>query len=146
VYARCLVDKKDDAAALGVFKQVLGLDGENIIALRGLAELAERNGRYEEEVDWLSRLLNADPMNGDAAESLAVPREGCVLPPGCHRADAKPDFAVDHETPEPVTLTPRRRRRRPRLTSRTSRIRSASIRMRMRLPRPTDWKYRKTSS
>ena len=71
VYARCLVDKKDDAAALGVFKQVLDLDGENIIALRGLAELAERTGKYAEEVEWLSRLLNVDPMNGDAAEALA---------------------------------------------------------------------------
>src|SRR3989449_2762707 len=71
VYARCLVDKKDDTAALGVFKQVLDLDRDNIIALRGLAELAERNGKYEEEVEWLSRLLNVDPMNGDAAESLA---------------------------------------------------------------------------
>ena len=109
VYARCLVDKKDDAAALGVFKQVLGLDGENIIALRGLAELAERNGRYEEEVDWLSRLLNADPMNGDAAESLARAKrkaasatkavEGAATAPM-----AKQDFAVEHETPEPVEL------------------------------------------
>lgn len=71
VYARCLVDKKDDPAAVAVFTKVLELDGENIIALRGLAELAERNGRYEEEVEWLSRLLNADPMNGDAAEALA---------------------------------------------------------------------------
>jgi len=60
VYARCFVDKKDDPAALGVFRQVLDLDGENIIALRGLAELAERNGKYEEEVEWLSRLLNAE--------------------------------------------------------------------------------------
>ncbi len=71
VYARCLVDKKDDPAALGVFKKVLDLDGENIIALRGLAELAERNGKYEEEVEWLTRLINADPMNGDAVEALA---------------------------------------------------------------------------
>lgn len=71
VYARCLVDKKDDPAAVAVFTKVLDLDGENIIALRGLAELAERNGRYEEEVEWLTRLLNADPMNGDAAEALA---------------------------------------------------------------------------
>jgi len=107
VYARCLVDKKDDAAALGVFKQVLGLDGENIIALRGLAELAERNGRYEEEVDWLSRLLNADPMNGDAAESLARAKGKAASSPQAATAPmAKPDFAVDHETPEPVTLTP----------------------------------------
>jgi len=105
VYARCLVDKKDDASALGVFKQVLGLDGENIIALRGLAELAERNGKYEEEVEWLSRLLNADPMNGDAAEALARAKGKAASSPAAATTPmAKPDFAVEHETPEPVEL------------------------------------------
>jgi len=104
VYARCLVDKKDDPAALGVFRQVLELDGENIIALRGLAELAERNGKYEEEVEWLSRLLNADPMNGDAAEALTRAKGKAATKPKA--AAEAPDFAVDNETPEPVTLTP----------------------------------------
>src|SRR5947208_15557809 len=104
VYARCLVDKKDDAAALGVFKQVLGLDGENIIALRGLAELAHRNGKYEEEGDWLSRLLNADPMNGDAAEALARAKGKAAAAPVAATPPTKPDFAVEHETPEPVVL------------------------------------------
>ena len=110
VFARCLVDKKDDAGAQNLFKQVLDLDGENIIALRGLAELAQRNGKYDQEVEWLSRLLNADPMNGDAAEALArakgkaatMPKEASEAPTA---AMEKPDFAVDHETPEPVELS-----------------------------------------
>jgi tetratricopeptide (TPR) repeat protein len=108
VYARCLVDKKDDAAALGVFTQVLGLDGENIIALRGLAELAERNGKYEEEVEWLSRLLNADPMNGDAAEALARAKGKAatkVSPEAATAPMAKPDFAVEHEEPAATSLS-----------------------------------------
>jgi len=100
VYARCLVDKKDDGAALGVFKQVLGLDGENIIALRGLAELAERNGKYAEEVEWLARLLNADPMNGDAAEALARAKGKAAATTPM----PKPDFAVEHEEPTAVEL------------------------------------------
>ncbi|HET8713208.1 MAG TPA: tetratricopeptide repeat protein [Gemmatimonadales bacterium] len=115
VYARCLVDKKDDPGALGVFTKVLELDGENIIALRGLAELAERNGRYEEEVDWLTRLINADPMNGDAAEALArakgkaaskptEPASPAAIAEAPTAAMAKPDFDVDKETPEPVEL------------------------------------------
>ena len=103
VYARCLVDKKDDPAALGVFRKVLELDGENIIALRGLAELAERNGRYDEEVEWLSRLLNADPMNGDAADALARAKGKAATKP---MAATEAHFAVDNESPEPVTLTP----------------------------------------
>ena len=104
VYARCLVDKKDDPAALGVFRKVLELDGENIIALRGLAELAERNGQYAEEVEWLSRLLNADPMNGDAAEALARAKGKAATKPTATME--KPEFAVEKETPEPVTLKP----------------------------------------
>jgi len=100
VYARCLVDKKDDAGAHGVFTQVLDLDRENIIALRGLAELAERTGKYAEEVEWLSRLLNVDPMNGDAAEALARAKGKAAATTPM----TKPDFAVEHETPEPVEL------------------------------------------
>jgi tetratricopeptide (TPR) repeat protein len=109
VYARCLVDKKDDPAALDVFKKVLALDGENIIALRGLAELAERNGRFPEEVEWLTRLLNADPMNGDAAEALARAKGkvgSADIAAGPTAKMEKPDFAVDKETPDPVTFTP----------------------------------------
>jgi len=70
VFARCLMDQKNDAGASDVFRKVLALDPENVLALKILAELAERGGRYDEEVDWLTRLLAADPMNGDAAEAL----------------------------------------------------------------------------
>ena len=106
VYARCLVDKKDDPAALDVFKKVLALDGENIIALRGLAELAERNGKHAEEVEWLSRLLNADPMNGDAAEALARAKGKAGISATATTKMEQPDFVVDNETADPVTLTP----------------------------------------
>ena len=110
VYARCLVDKKDDAAALDVFKKVLELDGENIIALRGLAELSERNGRHAEEVEWLTRLLNADPMNGDAAEALARAKakagsKPSIIDTPTTKMEA-PDFTVDKETVDPVELKP----------------------------------------
>lgn len=71
VYGRCLIDKKDDAEAEQVFQRILGLDPENIIALKVLADLADRNNRFDGAVQWLTRLLAADPMNGDAAEALA---------------------------------------------------------------------------
>ncbi|MGH7671673.1 MAG: tetratricopeptide repeat protein, partial [Gemmatimonadales bacterium] len=71
VFGRCLIDMKNDAGAQEVFRKVLALDAENIIALKILGDIAERNGRFDETVDWLTRLLAADPMNGDAAEALA---------------------------------------------------------------------------
>lgn len=104
VYARCLVDKKDDPAAVAVFTKVLELDGENIIALRGLAELAERNGRYEEEVEWLSRLLNADPMNGDAAEALARAKGKAAktMDTAPTQLMTKADVQIEHEERQPT--------------------------------------------
>ncbi|MGH7676423.1 MAG: tetratricopeptide repeat protein, partial [Gemmatimonadales bacterium] len=71
VYGRCLIDKHDDPAAEQVFRRVLELDPENILGLRILAEIGERGGHPAQAVEWLTRLLAADPMNGDAAEALA---------------------------------------------------------------------------
>ncbi|HYK09518.1 MAG TPA: tetratricopeptide repeat protein [Gemmatimonadales bacterium] len=70
VYGRCLIDQKDDPAATEVFQKVLQLDPENILALKILAEIAERTGHYDQGAEWLTRLISADPMNGDAAEAL----------------------------------------------------------------------------
>jgi tetratricopeptide (TPR) repeat protein len=70
VYGRCLIDQKNETAASEVFRKVLTLDPENVLGLKILAEIAERGKRYDEAVDWLNRLLSADPMNGDAAEAL----------------------------------------------------------------------------
>jgi len=112
VYGRCLMDMKNDAGAQEAFKKVLALDPENIIALKILGEIAERNSRFDEAVDWLARLLNADPMNGDAAEALARAKSkaAAAKPAAPAIADAraaaltKPDFVVEHTVEsEPVT-------------------------------------------
>ena len=103
VYARCLMDKKDDAGAQEVFRKVLALDGENIIALRVLAEIAERNNRFDEAVEWLTRLLNADPMNGDAAEALARAKGKVTSAPTASMT--KPEFAVEHSSPPATEAT-----------------------------------------
>ena len=89
VFGRCLIDQKSDSGASDVFRKVLTLDPENVLALRILAEIAERGGRFGEAADWLSRLLSADPMNGDAAEALA-------------RAKSKAAQSAAKQTPEPV--------------------------------------------
>ena len=91
VHARCLIDQKNDAGASEVFQRVLALDPENVLALKMLAEIAERSGRFDQAVVWLGRLLAADPMNGEAAEHLA-------------RAKAKAAQPSAPKSPEPVAV------------------------------------------
>ncbi len=81
VHGRCLVDKKDDTGAVSVFQKVLELDPENILALKVLAEIAERNEHFDQASEWLNRLLLADPMNGDAAEGLSRVRGKAAAQP-----------------------------------------------------------------
>ena len=81
VHGRCLVDKKDDTGAEAVFRKVLDLDPENILALKVLAEISERNDRFDQAVEWLNRLLLADPMNGEAAEGLSRVRGKAAVQP-----------------------------------------------------------------
>jgi len=115
VFGRCLIDQKNDPGASEVFRKVLALDPENVLALKILAEIAERGGRYAEAADWLSRLLSADPMNGDAAEALArakgraaqatpTPEPVARLVPEAARPP-KPnrDLVIEHASEEPTS-------------------------------------------
>ena len=120
VFGRCLIDQKNDAGAAAVFRKVLALDPENVLALKILADIAERGSRYDEAAEWLGRLLSADPMNGDAAEALArargkavqataklapepvarlVPEAASPLPPP-HQ-----DLVIEHAPEEPTSPT-----------------------------------------
>ena len=96
VLGRCLIDKKDDAAAEASFRRVLELDPENIIALKMLSDIAMRSGRPAEAVDWLTRLLQVDPMNGEAGEALSLARGQVATPPA-------PE-AIPLERAEPVSF------------------------------------------
>ena len=70
VLGRCLLDKKDDPGAAQAFQRVLSLDGENIIALKSLAEIAERQSDLVQAREWLQKLLQVDPMNAEAEADL----------------------------------------------------------------------------
>ncbi len=103
VYGRCLIDMKNDAGAQEAFQKVLALDPENIIALKILGDIAERNNRFDDAVNWLTRLLNADPMNGDAAEALGRAKTKAAAKPAAPAiadvetaAMKQPDFVVEH--------------------------------------------------
>jgi tetratricopeptide (TPR) repeat protein len=71
VLGRCNVDRGDDAAAEMEFIRVLELDEENVIALQALADIAERDARYQDSEGWLNTLLSLDAGNERAREQLA---------------------------------------------------------------------------
>jgi tetratricopeptide (TPR) repeat protein len=85
VQGRCHLDTGADAAAQAAFLRVADLDPENVIALKGLAEIAERAGRFHDAASRLERLLAFDRNNDEARAllervraMLATPSPGLV--------------------------------------------------------------------
>jgi tetratricopeptide (TPR) repeat protein len=70
VLGRCHLDLNDLPAAELAFTHVLGLDGENVIALKALADITERLTRYDEAERWLETLLAVDRSNDEARAQL----------------------------------------------------------------------------
>src|SRR5215210_1746021 len=70
VLGRCHQDQGDLAGAEAAFAHVLRLDDENVIALKSLADINERQERYTEAETWLRRLVAIDRSNDEAREQL----------------------------------------------------------------------------
>jgi len=70
VLGRCHLDLGDLPAAETAFAHVLSLDGENVIALKALADIAERQYRFEEAERLLTTLLSFDRSNDEARQQL----------------------------------------------------------------------------
>ncbi|MGI9041597.1 MAG: tetratricopeptide repeat protein [Gemmatimonadales bacterium] len=70
VLGRCHVDLADLPSAEAAFTHVLELDGENVIALKALADITERLQRFDETERWLQQLLSVDRSNDDARSQL----------------------------------------------------------------------------
>jgi len=82
VLGRCCLDLNDDAGAEQAFSHVIELDAENVIALKALADVTERHGRFDESAYWLERLITVDPSNEEAREQIGrvqATREQTVL-------------------------------------------------------------------
>jgi hypothetical protein len=81
---------RNDAAAELSFAHVLSLDTENVIALKALAEIAERGSRFSDAERWLEQLLAVDRSNDEAEAQLervraakaqaSVATEGSAVP------------------------------------------------------------------
>lgn len=70
VLGRCHLDLGDTQAAEAAFSHVLNLDGENVIALKAMAEISERLFRFDEAERLLHTLLAIDRSNDEARDQL----------------------------------------------------------------------------
>ncbi|MEO7985265.1 MAG: hypothetical protein ABI766_01940, partial [Gemmatimonadales bacterium] len=70
VLGRCHLDLGDQHAAEAAFTHVLSLDGENVIALKALADITERLLRLDDAERWLHTLLSVDRSNDEARDQL----------------------------------------------------------------------------
>ena len=70
VLGRCHLDLGDAPGAEKAFLHVLALDGENVIALKALADISERLLKFEDAERWLRMLLSVDRSNHEAQEQL----------------------------------------------------------------------------
>jgi len=94
ILGRCHLDLGDDNSAEAAFSRVLDLDNENVIALKSLADIMERQGRRDEAVSFLTYLLDVDRSNDEAREQLA-------------RIQALPDVAAQAAPPAEAAEAPR---------------------------------------
>jgi tetratricopeptide (TPR) repeat protein len=116
VLGRCHQDQGDLGAAEAAFAHVLRLDDENVIALKSLADINERQERYAEAETWLRRLVAIDRSNEEAREQLERVEAARQSGAGKQAASAPPEPAPPAEeapaavldlidlTPEPVAV------------------------------------------
>ncbi|MGI9039209.1 MAG: tetratricopeptide repeat protein [Gemmatimonadota bacterium] len=76
IRARTFIDLGRAEEADAAFRHVLTLDAQNLVAMRGLAELAEERGDHGEAAGWYERIAALDPLNAEASEALLRLRGG----------------------------------------------------------------------
>ena len=108
VLGRCHWDLGDLPAAEAAFSHVLRLDDENVIALKSLADINERLGRFGDAQRWLNRLIAVDRSNEDARQQLARIETAKLQPVAADAkdaADAKPSASAEATVPAPTEKT-----------------------------------------
>ena len=106
VLGRCLLDKQQpDEAALS-FEQVLELDAENIIALKSLGDIAEQKGDFTGAKQWLASLLDIDPMNEEARESIERIGDAETAAPEEEETPESEDAGADEGATEAPAIEP----------------------------------------
>lgn len=71
IRARTFIDLERAEDADAAFRHVLELDAQNLVAMRGLADLTEARGDHAAAADWYERIAALDPLNEEASEALS---------------------------------------------------------------------------
>ncbi len=71
VYGQALYEAGKLPESRGVFETALGLDPENLIALRHLGDIARDQGDHGSARGWYARVLDADPRNDEIQAVIA---------------------------------------------------------------------------
>jgi len=72
VFGQALFESGQFEESKGVFETALGLDPENLIALRHLGDIALQAGDAGSARQWYQRVLDADPRNEEMAAQIAA--------------------------------------------------------------------------
>jgi tetratricopeptide (TPR) repeat protein len=72
VFGQALFESGEHDEAKSVFETALGLDPENLIALRHLGDIARQGGDHTGARAWYQRVLDADPRNEEIAGQIAT--------------------------------------------------------------------------
>ena len=72
VFGQALFESGQFDESKGVFETALGLDPENLIALRHLGDIALQGGDPAGARQWYQRVLDADPRNEEIAAQIAA--------------------------------------------------------------------------
>jgi tetratricopeptide (TPR) repeat protein len=111
VHARTLEDMGRQVQAAAAYRGVLELDGQNLVALRALARMADTSGDREGAAEWYGRLLVLDPRNEEAEAALerlvgeAGPEATPDVEPG-PAADPEPEDVAEFEPEDVGELEP----------------------------------------
>ncbi|MEJ2677978.1 MAG: tetratricopeptide repeat protein, partial [Gemmatimonadota bacterium] len=73
---RVLQDRQEDEEASAAFRRVLELDAHNLVALRGLGDLAFRSGDHEAALGYFERLAELEPPDAELEALIDALRSG----------------------------------------------------------------------
>lgn len=97
VYGQALFESERLPEARTVFETALGLDPENLIALRHLGDIARRQGDVGGARQWYARVLDADPRNEEIQALIASLEGEGTEPPSAATEPERPVGAARGE-------------------------------------------------